>query len=257
MPLVLLVAAGIAWPAVAQPQRPGADIVTTGSGQDGVRGIVKPLAEAQITSDLTRRIVELPWRDGDRFRKDDLLVRFDCEELRAEVKAARAAWRGKSLAHDNAAELHRRQAVGALSVAIAEADAEKAEAEAQALEARLSRCAIRAPYDGRIVERLASLYETPTPSQPILRIADASAVEIQIIGPSAWLKWLREGADFSFRIDETGEEFKARVRRIGASVDPVSQTVRLTGEFITPSPGILGGMSGTAAFEPPAPPPKE
>ncbi len=233
----------------AQAPRPGVDVVPAGDGREGVRGVVKPLAEAQITSDLARRIQELPWRDGDRFRKGDLLIRFDCRELQAEANAARAVWRGKKLAHTNAAELHRRQAAGALAVAIAAADADKAEADAQALEARLDRCTIAAPFDGRIVERLAAPYETPTPSQPILRIVDDSALEIQIIVPSRWLKWIREGLDFTFRIDETGEPAKAKVRRIGASVDPVSQTVRIAGEFVTRSADVLGGMSGTAVFE--------
>lgn len=249
--LVLTMNPGAVSSGGAQSPRPSGDVVPAGDGLEGVRGVVKPLAEAQVTSDLARRILELPWRDGDRFRKGDLLVRFDCNELQAEANAARAVWRGKKAAYANAAELHRRQAAGALSVAMAAADADKAEADAQALEARLGRCAIVAPYDGRIVERLSAPYETPTPSQPILRIVDDSELEIQIIVPSRWLKWIREGLDFTFRIDETGEPAKAKVQRIGASVDPVSQTVRIAGAFVARSPDVLGGMSGTAVFETP------
>lgn len=239
-------------PAAAQPQRPQKpEIALSADGGGSVRGVIRPLAEAQITADLGRRIIELPWRDGQRFTKGDMLVRFDCEELEAEANAARAAWRGKKVAHANAIELNRRQAAGALSVQLAAADADKAEAEAKALEAKLKRCAIVAPYDGRVVERLASPYETPGPTQAILRIVDDSSLEIQLIVPSRWLRWLKEGIEFAFQVDETGEKVTARVGRIGASVDPVSQSVRLAGEFVSRPPGALGGMSGTATFEPP------
>ncbi len=250
--LALSLAGLCAGPAVAQTQRPRVpDSAATADGNGAVRGVVKPLAEAQITADLGRRILELPWRDGQRFTKGDLLVRFDCEELETEARAARAAWRGKKAAHANTVELNRRQAAGALSVQLAAADADKAEAEVMALEARLKRCAIVAPYNGRVVERLASPYETPGPTQPILRIVDDSNLEIQLIVPSRWLKWLREGMEFAFQVDETGETVRARVGRIGASVDPVSQSVRLAGEFVSRPPDVLSGMSGTAVFEPP------
>lgn len=237
--------------AAAQQRPPPPETTLSADGGGSVRGVVRPLAEAQITADLGRRIVELPWRDGQRFAKGDLLARFDCEELEAEARAARAAWRGKKAAHANAVELHRRQAAGALSVQLAAADADKGEAEASALEAKLKRCVIVAPYDGRIVERLASPHETPGPTQPILRIVDDSSLEIQLIVPSRWLKWLREGVAFTFQVDETGETVKARVARIGASVDPVSQSVRLAGAFVSRPHDVLGGMSGTAMFEPP------
>lgn len=238
--------------AVAQSQRPRPlETTPPTDGHGSVRGVVKPLAEAQITADLGRRIIELPWRDGQRFAKGDLLVRFDCEELETETRAARAAWRGKKAAYANAVELNRRQAAGALSVQLAAADADKAEAEAMALEAKLKRCAISAPFSGRVVERLASPYETPGPTQPILRIVDDSNLEIQLIVPSRWLKWLRVGMEFTFQLDETGEKVRASVGRIGASVDPVSQSVRLAGEFVSRPPDVLSGMSGTAIFEPP------
>ena len=57
--------------------------------------------------------------------------------------------------------------------------------------------------------------------------------------------------EFTFQLDETGEKVRASVGRIGASVDPVSQSVRLAGEFVSRPPDVLSGMSGTAIFEPP------
>ena len=72
--------------------------------------------------------------------------------------------------------------------------------------------------------------------------------EIEMIVPSNWLRWLKLGINSLMAIDETGENHHIEISRIGASVDPVSQTVRIFAHFIDGTPNILAGMSGTVLF---------
>ena len=67
-------------------------------------------------------------------------------------------------------------------------------------------------------------------------------------GLPAWLGWLVPGSPFRFRIDETGRSYEAKVTRLGAAVDPVSQTVRGVGQFAGGREAVLPGMSGSAEF---------
>jgi hypothetical protein len=69
--------------------------------------------------------------------------------------------------------------------------------------------------------------------------------------PSKWLTWLQPGAVFSFKIDETGNVIRGKVKRFGASVDPVSKTIRVTGLVTERNGLVLAGMSGTATFDDP------
>jgi multidrug efflux pump subunit AcrA (membrane-fusion protein) len=102
-----------------------------------------------------------------------------------------------------------------------------------------------------VVERIANVREVAASGQPLMRIQTGRDVELELIVPSQWLTWLGPGAAFQFRIDETGNTIRGEVTRLGASVDPVSRTIRVTAR-VTQSEGlILPGMSGSARFDDP------
>ncbi|MGD3980087.1 HlyD family efflux transporter periplasmic adaptor subunit, partial [Xanthomonas citri pv. citri] len=82
------------------------------------------------------------------------------------------------------------------------------------------------------------------------RLVGDGELEIDLIVPSPWLVWLREGAPLSAKIDETGRTYAGRVSRTAAAVDPVSQTIKITAAFAEPLSGaVLPGMSLDATFE--------
>lgn len=70
--------------------------------------------------------------------------------------------------------------------------------------------------------------------------------------PSRWLVWLKPGHSFQVAIDETGKTYPAKVQRIGARVDPVSQSVKLSAAIDGKFPELIAGMSGRVALTPPA-----
>ena len=95
---------------------------------------------------------------------------------------------------------------------------------------------------------MANRYEYVTPGQPLLQVIDDLNLHLQLLVSSRWLKWLKEGALFQVRIDETGKGYRAVVTTIGARVDPVSQTMEIRGTIEGNHPELLAGMSGTARF---------
>lgn len=214
-----------------------------------VRGIVRPVDQATLSSELGARVVELPLKEGEAFRRGDLLVAFDCRRQQAEHQAAEAAHREARIAYESQVYLQRNQAGSRFDIDVARARADKTRAEAEALKVRLDQCTVVAPFRGRIAELGIHRHETPQASRPFMTILDDSTLEIELIVPSAWLRWLAVGAAFTFRVDETGATYSSHVIRVGAMVDPVSQTVKLVGRLDNPDDKVLAGMSGTAAFE--------
>ena len=90
------------------------------------------------------------------------------------------------------------------------------------------------------------------PGQALLEIIDDSVLELEFIVPSRWLAWLKPGYAFQVRIDETARSYPAKVQRIGARVDPVSQSVKLVAAIDGRFPELIAGMSGQVALSPPA-----
>jgi multidrug efflux pump subunit AcrA (membrane-fusion protein) len=80
--------------------------------------------------------------------------------------------------------------------------------------------------------------------QPLLDIIDDSVLELEFLVPSRWLAWLRPGGLFQVTIDETGKTYPAKFTRIGARVDPVSQSVKVAAAVYGRFPELMAGMSG-------------
>jgi membrane fusion protein, multidrug efflux system len=218
-----------------------------------VRGIVRPQSQATISTDLQATVSVANFKEGDRFRKGDVLIEFDCRRAQAELDAADAQALEMRLALDNNVVLDKYKAVGRSDLEISRARVKKSAAEAGGIRARLDQCKVVAPFDGRIAEQLIQAHEMPGLGKPFLTIIEDQALEIELIVPSDWMKWVKPGTAFTFLVDETSSSFAAHVTRLGAAVDPVSQTIKVMGLFDTNAAdaGILSGMSGNADFQEP------
>ena len=245
LPLIL-VGVPVGVHAADQDERPTLGILEA-------RGVLEASHSAVIAAPMARRLTHAGYRAGARFEANAVIARFDCAGLEAERDARADARRTLELRHRNQSELLVMGAAGELDVELAASELAQAASELRALDVRLEDCALRAPWAGTVVERHAQAHETPGAGAPIYTLVRAGASEVVLLVPSHWSRWLERGAAFDFEIDETGETVSAEVSRIGATVDPASQTLKVAGR-ITGRAGARPGMSGTARFAAPETP---
>ena len=220
-----------------------------GAEPNSVRGIVRAVNKAVIATDLVARVARIPFRDGQSFKRGDIIIAFDCRRYHAELRATAA--RARAARHTLTAnlKLQKHNAIGSSEVEISRAKLDEALGRMEALEVRTSRCEIKAPYDGRVVRNHIHEHEMPKANEPLVEIVGDRDLEIDLLVPSNWLVWLKPGDKFDFFIDETQRSHSAHVQRIGAVVEPISQTARLTAAFQHQGKSVLPGMSGTAYFK--------
>lgn len=244
--LVSVLAAAAIWPAG------NAEAFDAGLDAMPARGVVRPIGQATITTDLQARVSAVGVKEGDHFKAGDLLIEFDCRRYRAELASSQAQRREAELALDNNLVLNQHRAIGKHDVEISRARLDRASGDMEALKARVDDCRLLAPFDGRVADLDIHVHETPTGGKPFITIINDRQLEIELIIPSAWLVWLREGTTFDFRVDELQRSLPAHVLRIGAAVDPVSQTIKVIGKFADEADlsDVLAGMSGAAEFSP-------
>ncbi len=222
----------------------------SGIVSDNVRGLIKPVERAVISSEIAGKIETIPFKSSERFKKGDQLVGFDCSFYRADLASADAAFQSKQNIYENNKQLLALNAISDIDVSISKTEVEMARAERTMRAIRVNQCKIKAPYSGRVIEVAVNEHETIPADREILSILNDSELEIELIVPSNWLNWLTAGEAFSFLIDETGKILDAKIKKIGAVVDPVSQTIKLVGTFDEQQlDGVLSGMSGTAQFK--------
>nr|VFJ59952.1 MAG: RND family efflux transporter, MFP subunit [Candidatus Kentron sp. DK] len=212
---------------------------------------LKARRETVLSSELATTIEWIAVRDGERFAEGDELVRLDCalEQARlTKMKAVLAGARKNAQVQKRLLDLN---SGGRLEVELANVEVDKARADVKAQSVVLSKCTLRAPFPGRVVEVKARPHQFVRTGEPLLEILDDSALDIDFIVPSHWLAWIRVGQEFSVTINETQRSYPGSILRLGARVDPVSQLVKVMGKIEGKFPVLMPGMSGRVHIAPP------
>ncbi|NER60344.1 biotin/lipoyl-binding protein, partial [Pseudomonas sp. MAFF212428] len=93
-----------------------------------VRGVLRARSQAVLASELAGRVVAVPYAEGQRFAKGDVLVKFDCSAYQAQQNAANASVRAAREELQNKQQLAALNSVGRFEVSLAEARQAQAQA---------------------------------------------------------------------------------------------------------------------------------
>ncbi len=217
-------------------------------GHPAVRVLIIPVLETTLSSGISGFIQGIEVDFGTAFKKNQALVAFDCRRYKGELEKAEAEYEQARTILEVNQRLADMQSVSEVELAVARAKLKMGRAERQLRQIQVSRCVLKAPFSGKVLERLASRYEYVEPGQPLLKVIADSPLHLQLFVPSAWVRHIGPGTPFSVHMDETGKDYGAEITIIGARVDPVSQTLEVRGRITGTHPELLAGMSGSARF---------
>ena len=82
---------------------------------------------------MAGRITAIDIREGERFKKDQALVKFDCEIQRSHLKKAQAKLLAARKTHESNQQLMSYESIGELEVDLSAADVQSALADAQSM----------------------------------------------------------------------------------------------------------------------------
>lgn len=248
--VICSMAAALTIGAASAAPAPAAGLSSSSALADAVefRAQVTAKAQALLSSEMPGEVSAVAFRDGERFKAGDVLVEYDCalpkaRLLRAEAAATAAEGRWRS-----ARELRKLNSISTADYEEARANVGIAAAEAKAERIQVGRCSIKAPFSGIVGETYVRPHEYVGEGQKLLTIYEVSAFEVEAILPAAALKVLRIGSRLTLTLDDTGAVYPVTVSRIAGSVDPVSQSVKVTGELQLPKREKTAGDAGAAAL---------
>ena len=247
----LLTVLVLAVPAAAQQlgQQPGQP--DAAAVPQVIRAQLVPRSFTTLSSETAARLDRISHRAGEHFQKGETLVEFDCVTQRAQVAKARAVLKAAEKTYAVHKRLFDLKSLSGLDLEVSAAEIDKAKADLAMADAMQSKCVVEAPFAGVVVDQKAREFQYTTPGQPLLEIVDDKALELEFIVPSAWLRWLKTGYAFSVAVDETGKTYHAHVELLGGRVDPVSESIKVTGTIDGDAQDLMPGMSGRVVMAPP------
>lgn len=233
------------------PAKPVVPAARTAIERQDIRAQLLPRRYTTVAAEIGAKIQRMPVPEGGAFRAGQLLLSFDCTLQQAQLQKAEAELDGAVQTWKANQRLFELNSVGQLDLELSRAAAGKARAEVGANQAVLGKCNVTAPFGGRVAEQKVREQQYVQPGQALIDIIDDSVLELEFLVPSRWLVWMRVGGSFQVQIDETRKSYPAKFIRIGARVDPVSQSVKVAAAIDGRFPELVAGMSGRVQITPP------
>lgn len=214
-------------------------------------GQVAARRRAVLGFELAGRVAAIAADDGDQVRAGDPVADLDTERLearRAEIAAARnEAAADRNLQASTFERVERAHGDGAVSdqqrdearqaLDAAAARLERLEAQIASIDVDLSKSVIRAPYDGRIVQRTADPGDVVSAGQPVLRLLEDRQLEARIGVTAEQAEGLETGQARNLTI--AGRSVPSRLRAILPERDGRTRTVDLVFDLEEAAPAGL------------------
>jgi RND family efflux transporter MFP subunit len=239
-------------PAPSLPVAPPALPEATKSGgqrDDGeIPVLVRAGEDTTLSSQMAGKIQRVHVGLGDSVRAGAKLIEFDCSEQRAQQQAAEAEHRAARETHLSRLRLQALGAAGELDVTLAAAAVEKARGQLALRESLTAYCTVQAPFSGKIARLRVKVAESVPTGYVLLDLVNPASLRAQLFVPAAWVTWLKPNAPFEVRFRESGQVYKARITKLNARVEGVSQQLEVEARFEGAGAGLLPGMVGAAVF---------
>jgi membrane fusion protein (multidrug efflux system) len=209
-----------------------------------LRAQLSPRRYTTLAAEIGARVQHLAVTEGATIRAGQVLLRFDCSLQQAQMERAQAALGAADKQLATQRRLVELNATGRMELDQAEAEVAKTRAEMAQIQVQLGKCAVLAPFSGRVAEQRVREQQFVQAGQPLLEVLDDSVLEVEFIMPSRWLQGVRIGSTVHVAVDETGKTYAAKVLRLGARVDPVSQSIKVVAAIDGRHGDLIAGMSG-------------
>lgn len=181
-----------------------------------------------IRPEIDGRIVRLDLTEGGIARKGDLLVKLDDDSRQAELAKAEANLALSRRNFERADELYRRQNLPASSRDEALAKLRADEASLRIAQVALQKTELRAPFDGMLGLRQASVGDYVQPGAAIVGLDDVDPIKVDFRVPEVFAHRLKVGQAIQLSVDAVpGKTFTGEVYAIDPQVDVNGRSVLL------------------------------
>lgn len=214
-----------------------------------VETVLVPHQEKVISSPRDGKISNIYFKNGDSFKRGDVLLEYDCRDLLAEARIAQEERRVTGGRRMKSERLFRLDIISDIDYLGLTAEANQARFRESLFDVRMDTCRIVAPFNGRITDRLSNPGEYTRTDRVLLQIASDEPLQAEFLIPSKWLRYVDVGAPLEIIVNETGRSYRATISRIYGEVDPVSQSIQVVAALAPYQDPLLPGMSGVATLD--------
>lgn len=191
-------------------------------------GRAKASEHVVIKSELNGRIKEILFKEGGSVEKNQEIIRFEDEELKAELQAAKARLTTAQANYDRTSKLHAQKFGSLKEFDRDKGELEQATAQVELLSARLSKTVIKAPFNGQIGLIEYQVGSFVPANTDLVTVTQSKPMKIDFKIPEKFVGDIGVGQAVELRIDAYKDKiFNGYVEAVDVKVDPESNSIAL------------------------------
>lgn len=203
-----------------------------GAGRIEGSGTIE-VTEIEISSKIAGRVLDLPFDEGQRVSKNDLLAKIEFDELNAQRSSARASLVNAQRNLNRVRSLFGSGSVSRKDLDNAETSYEVARAGVDLVSATIDHAMIYSPISGVVLERNIEAGEMAFPGSSILTVADLKKTWIRIYVDEKRLGHVRLGQKAEVTVDSfPGAAFPGTVVAISSKAEFTPKTIQTRDERV-------------------------
>ncbi len=211
-------------------------------------GSLRSRQGVMLRPEVSGRITQLNFRDGERVRKGQLLVQFDDQLQLAQIKQSQAELSIAQANHKRNQELLAQNFVSQRSLDESAANLEVAQAKLALAQATAARLKILAPFDGIAGIRNVNVGDYLKDGTDIVNLEDIDTVYVDYRLPERYQTQVRSGQRATVELDALpGRRFEARVQAVDPLIDANGRSVgvraSITNQQLQLRPGMFARVS--------------
>lgn len=229
-----------------------------------VTGSIQPARRADLRAEVSAVVLQVLKDNGDPVKAGELLLRLDATTIRDNLVSAEEAIRAATQAFEQAertvARLKSLQSQGMTSLqALEDAEVRRNSTQSELLAAKarvaaarqqLGRTEVRAPFDGVVSERKASVGDTAQVGKELVKVIDPRSMRFEGQVAADRLGELKLGQKVAFRINGVpGTDFSGTVTRIDSAANAVTRQVEVLIGFDNGSAPKVSGLYAEGRIE--------
>jgi membrane fusion protein (multidrug efflux system) len=247
--LALLIASLPAWahaqakPAPAMPVRAALAKVAPAIDEVTAVGTLRADEAVTIRPEISGRIAEMPFKEGQRVERGSVLVRLDQAELAAVLASSRAQAGLDRQRLERTVDLFKKNFISQQALDEARANAARSAAKQREDEARLAKTEIRAPFSGVVGLREVSEGAFVAAGTDIARLEKIDQLKLDFRVPELFVGRLKPGQSVRVQLDAYGNQgYPGAVYAIEPAVDEATRTVLVRARVANPKLQLRPGM---------------
>jgi RND family efflux transporter MFP subunit len=219
-----------------------ARVVAADAAWTDAPGAIEAKNIATVASRLSAVIERVLVEQGDTVRRGDILVKLDGRDISAQVNATEATARAARAQRERIGSLFDKEAATKQELEQAERQDQAAAAAVSAAKSQLDYVVLRAPFDGRVADKMVGQGDLAAPGQRLLTIQGTGALRAAASVPGLVAGTLTLGQKVQVVLDD-GSVVSSTISVLSPAADPISRRFVVKADLAADSSARAGSFA--------------